>query len=451
MSVKDPPWRRLSWPGRTIPDGWSTFGAPLSLADDHDLDAILDQALAGARAAGTHHTNDTLTRALELDHQLALTSDRWRENDEGMLFQHESKFVPGDVVAMRSSAVRHLARATSSSPTDHSKNPNRQPSLHRAAHLAHLLYAARPFWLPHSTAWGVMATKPLTDHDRSELLLPCPALVTFSSPMEITPDYIATDLRLAQRLDEAHDLDPQTPPHLETETAGHYPPMQVRSGTVAILRYHNALTATDPGHHEPLFGYQLIGAVLAPRPDGTLSNAVIWLLRRITPANGTTTMQVMQGQGLTITGSTGTFSMVEGRLDRSLLRPIAEALAAVVAWGAWTAPDPFETPVAAGSGFRKLTRKSAFKKAETRGQIAGVHVLAAREPSIRYSTDTTPTGRTIAPHYRAGHWQRYRVGSRNNWTYQRRRKQPVIVNAGAPEDLENQVRIYRLPPPPPPD
>lgn len=196
--------------------------------------------------------------------------------------------------------------------------------------------------------------------------------------------------------------------------------MQVRSGTVAILRYHNALTTTDPDHQEPLFGYQLIGAVLAPLPDGTLSNAVIWLLRRITPANGTTTMQVMHDQGLTITSSTGTFSMVEGRLDRSLLRPIAEALAAVVAWGAWTAPDPFETPVAAGSGFRKLTRKSAFKKAETRGQIAGVHVLAAREPSIRYSTDTTPTGRTMAPHYRAGHWQRYRVGSRNNWTYQRK-------------------------------
>ncbi len=350
---------------------------------------------------------------------------------------------------MRSSSVRQLARVTTNTPTDRSKNPNRGPSLNRAAQLTQLIYAARPFWLPQSTAWGIMATKALTDEDRSELLLPCPALVAFSSPMEITAPYIGADLRIVARLNDAHDLDPETPGHLVSEMAEDYAPMHVRSGTVGILRYYAALTKGEPGfEQEPLFDYQLTGAVLSPLPDGSLSNAVIWVLRRINPSIGATTTQVMQGQGLTVTGSSGTFSLVEGRLDRSLLRPIAEALAAVVAWGSWTAPDPFEIPVTVGAGFRKISRKSAVKKAESRGQIAGVHVLAAREPSVKYSTEANSSGRTVAPHYRVGHWQRYRVGPRSNWSYERRRKQPVIVNAGAPDDLDNQVRIYRLPSPP---
>lgn len=415
------------------------------MEDEFDLDDIIDEALVGAAASGTLVSTAEITRSLELDHRVALSSHRWSENDEGLLFQHDSQFVPGDVVAMRSAAVRQLARLT----TDPPKNVNRSQSLQRAAQLTQLVYAARPFWLPQSTAWGVMAMKPLTDEDRAELLLPSPALITFSSPMEISAPYVGTDLDIVARLNQAHDLDPDAPSHLVSDKAEDHAPIHVRGGTLAILRYYSQLTKADLGDPtDPLFGYQLIGAIVAPSADGTLSNAVIWLLRRINPNVGATSRQVLQGQGLTVSASSGTFSLVEGRLDRSLLQPVAEALAAVVAWGSWTAPDPYSVPIELGKGFRKQSRKSAFKRAEARGQIAGVHVLAAREPSVRYATEPTSSGRTVAPHYRVGHWQRYRVGTRTNWTYERRRKQPVIVNAGA-EDPENQVRIYRLPPPPP--
>ena len=412
------------------------------MEDEDDLDAILDQALAGADAGGTRLTNNQISDALDFDHQLALGSNRWRENDDGLLFQPNAQFVPGDVVAFRSTAVRRLAQLTALERID---IPNRAMLVARTAKLTHLAYSARPFWLPQATAWAMMATKPLNDEDRAELLLPCPALITFSSPMEITAPYVGIDLDVIERLERSYDLDPAST-DLPSEKARDYPPINLRTGTLEILRFYRKLTGPDPDQAEPLFGYQLIGLIVAPAADGTLSNAVVWLLRKINPNIGATTRQVVQGLGLTTTAGSGTFSLVEGRLDRSLLQPIAEALAAVVAWGSWTAPDPYPDEIDRGRGFRKQSRTSAFKKAETRGQIAGIHVLAAREPAVRYTNQANPTGRTVAPHYRVGHWQRYRVGGRDNWTYERRRKHPVIVNATG-DDLENRVRIYRLPPP----
>ena len=437
-----PEWRRR-WPGRDIADGASTFGAALSLADEEPLIDLFDEVLAAAPSAPSV---SELSRVMQVDHDLALASRRWSENDDGLLFQHDSQFVPGDVVAMRSSAVTQTMQLVGDINHD-AASGNRivLERARRAGVIAQLVYAARPYWLPHHSAWGVMATKPLTAEDRSELRLPSPILVLFSAPMEITPDYIGTDLDVVDRMNASLEIDPDTPTDDPANPAA-YAPLNVRSGTLAVLRFYNELMNDETGNGRvPLLGCQLMGAVLAPRPDGTLSDLVVWVLRKINPAPGATSRDVIHG-GLTASASSGTFSLVEGNLQRCLLRSIAEALAAVVVWGAWTAPDPTTEPLTIGPGLRKQRRTSAFKKAEARGRFAGVHVLAPRGPAIRYSS-SNPTGRTVKTHYRVGHWQRQRVGPRDNWTYERRRNPPVIVNAGI-DEVEDLVRIYRLPSPP---
>jgi hypothetical protein len=222
-------------------------------------------------------------------------------------------------------------------------------------------------------------------------------------------------------------------------------PLNIRSGTMGLIRYAKALRDRGEDGPPPLFKYQLLGVLLCPNPDGTLADPAAWLLRRLPVPTDATTSDIVSGR-YTLTATSSVFSLLEGRLSRSFLAPVAEALAAVVAWGTWTPPG--SSPLtAAGSEFRKVSRTSAYKRAERRGDVAGVQVLDARAHRTSVTHTTEGEGRTVRTHYGRGHWRRVRVGPRDDWSYLRKHVRPVIVNPGQ-DPIEDLVRIYRLPPPP---
>lgn len=432
--------RRLWLGEREVADGRSTFGAPLSGADDLDLAELL------AELPGRERLDPPgMLAAIERDFALALASRRWSLNDDGYLMQTDTRFVPGDITAMRSSAMRSMAQAFNAEDEGGGERDGslRRERLHRVITTADFLYAATPYWLRQPDAWSMMASKPLTQEDRDAIVLPGPVLVAFDSGMEITHDYLELDLRLVDRVNYDHDQgsDPDgSSPH-----AGDHSPFNLRGGTLDLLRHH-AHVVDNPDDPVPLFSRQLIGVLLLPTEDGSLSDVVLWLLRKIDPPFGATTEQIVSG-GLTATTSSSTFVLNEGRLSRSTLAPIVESLAAVVAWGSWSPPSSTVTTDPTDREFRKVSRTSRFRRDEARGAFAGVQVLDSRQTPTTTSSKSEEAGTSVRTHVRAGHWKRVRVGAKTDWHYERRRIAPVIVNEGQ-DPIADLVRVYRLPPPP---
>ncbi len=427
------------WPTGTTHVGTSTFGAPLSLQDDHDLDVEMADALDAAKhLLGKIPSNAELEHRLKRDRTLGLLSRRWMENDDGLLVTKSDQIYPGDIPPLRSTLLTQLAQLTTLG--DHQTPKSR---VERAARTARLLYSAVPYWLPRGSAWGFMAMRHLTDDDLDALRLSAPTLIVFSHPMEIPDEDLELDPTLLDRLNLVADVDePDLPACLDS-----LPPDQVRGGTMELLRRYRDLVR-NRGEPVGLFRYQLIGAVLTPRSDGSLGDTVLWLLRKINPKPSVATHDVVAGGGLTVSSSSGVFSVVEGRLSVSLLGTIGASLAAAVAWAGWDSP-----PSARGDDLptdrrelRKLAKTSAFRKSEKRGAFAGVHVLTVQDTVAvdRRVDRPAATNRRTATHWRVGLWQRYRVGSRDNWHYERRHKPPRIINAGL-DPLEDLVRVYRLP------
>lgn len=74
-----------SWPGREIPDGYSTFGAPLTAADEFGLSDQLVAATAAAEALVGLPTMEQTVMQVQADIDIALASRRWIQNDDGHL------------------------------------------------------------------------------------------------------------------------------------------------------------------------------------------------------------------------------------------------------------------------------------------------------------------------------------------------------------------------------
>lgn len=412
--------------------GMSTFGAPLSLADDLSLSDEITSATTPYSLASVREVRD----GLERDQRLALAGRRWSENDDGFLVHDAEELVPGDVVAIRRSAVVQLMRSIGGFAED---APNRNLAMERLEATSRLVYSATPYWLDSTSAWGVMAIKPLTDEDRGELRLASPSLVQFSSGMEISGPYLDMDPTVMDRL--ALDLEPGSCSATVANAEAHAP-VQVRSGSLEVLRY---LRGRGSGEGHLLFRYELLGVLLVPTHEGGLADPVWWLLHGIDPPPGATSQSMAIGDRGGRTRTTSRFFLLEGRLSRALLRPIAEALAAVISWGSWDSPARLEVPPP--SELRKAVRRSSFKKAERAGAAAGVQMLRLREPSLEHQSEVTSGGRPVATHWRRGHWRRVRVGKRGDWHYERRRIPGRIINSGQ-DPVGDRVRVYRLPPPP---
>jgi hypothetical protein len=246
------------------------------------------------------------------------------------------------------------------------------------------------------------------------LHLPYPAVaVFFGSEFEVPDDLCGGETALDDKI--------RHPVTLEQVLAGATPPAcqgpaHIRFGTLAARR------------RQPL---AIVGVVLTAGVDGTLGDLALFLLSKPSPGRHV-------------------FSAVEGLLSRSRLGPLAQNLAAAVAWGDWQAPETgLALPPDMTSGaFRDAIARGAFRRQEPRGIFGAVRVLDARRMYERRAQGRPAEGEGTSPvtHLRRGHWQRYRLGPRDDWHYEPRWIPPVVVNPGVSSG--GRVTVYRLPTPP---
>lgn len=379
----------------------------MSLGDDTQI----ARALALAAWPNPHPSLGALTRAVERD--LALTGRRWRGADRST--SESQDFVPGDVLRLRALSATWALNLAGSDWKTTDGNPGPLPSSDREVRLAQLLYAAVPYFLPAGPAIGILGSRPPDESLVGRLQLPYPAVaVYFSRPLEVPDQLRGGEERLASQVG--------TPTTIRDVLAGDASPdpldapTYIRFGTLAAYR------------GKPL---SVAGVVLTAQLDGTLDNLALWILADpVAPPTR--------------------FHAVEGLLDHSHLQPLVANLAGAVAWGDWTPPErslPLPDDPAAPA-FREALRRGAFRRLEPRGAVAGVRVLDARAMFRPRTPSATAdrAGGSPAAHLRRAHWQRYRVGPRDNWQYEPKWIPPLLVNPGA--GGAQRITVYRLPIPP---
>lgn len=376
----------------------------MALADD----AAIAQGLALAAWTNPHVSLPALTRAIERD--IALTSRRWRGADRTT----SQELVPGDVLRLRALAATWLFNLAGGDWKTPDGKAVPLPTTDREVALIGLLYASVPYFLPAGPAIGILGSRPPDEDLVGRLQLPYPAVaVYFSRPLEVPDELRGGEERLANQL--------RTPATIRDVLVGDASadpldaPTHIRFGTLSAYR------------GKPL---SVAGVVLSAQLDGTLGNLALWVLADpVAPKTR--------------------FHVVEGLVDHSHLQPLLANLAGAVAWGDWAPPelslplpdDPSTTP------FRDALRRGAFRRLEPRGAVAGVHVLDTRAMfRPRQSATADRAGTSPASHLRRAHWQRYRVGPRDDWQYEPKWIPPLVVNPGGPGP--QRVTVYRLPIPP---
>jgi hypothetical protein len=146
---------------------------------------------------------------------------------------------------------------------------------------------------------------------------------------------------------------------------------------------------------------------------------------------------------------------------------LANALAAVVALPFRPPPPtPPELDATNAASRRAALRSTRVRRAIERGALTGVHVLDVPRLAPQSRVDPTTVAdylasrRSVRPHWRRGHWKRYRIARRGptgevigdihgesgvDWDYQLRWIAPMRVNATRDQpDTEPLVNIYRL-------
>lgn len=196
----------------------------------------------------------------------------------------------------------------------------------------------------------------------------------------------------------------------------------------------------------------LTGVTISAGPDGTgISDWVDWLIA-VPPEPGDPPPWDVD----TIRGA------LVGRASRSTLGGLVATCAAAVAWGDWHPPaaddgnGPLPDPEdMAGREWSKRTRKAKFRKTTARGGWTGVRVIdltamhrnapvAEEEPAAKHP----PSGRTVSPHSRRGHWRRSRIGPRDApVNYRRNWIAPTRVG-GRSDTPSARVRVLPAPRPP---
>jgi len=385
-----------------------TFGSALRLADD----VAISRALSDG--SWPRSTLPELSRAMLRD--MALTDHRWRAGER----RQSGPFVPGDVLRLRVLAgtwllkLRDPQQRDSMLSTEYS-GPGAIPEPYepeREDAMLRLLYGAMPYFLPASAAYGIMASQPPEVELLAELRLPYPAVaVFFAAEFDVPPELQGGEEILRSR--------ERGGPTLAQALAGEAPwenqaPTFIRFPTLSAMRGE---------------AMAVVGVVLTSTESGELGDLVLFVLSKPRPGGAR-------------------FSVVEGLLRRSRLRPLVENLAAAVAWGDWKPPaGGFELPADSdSSAFRRAINRGAFRRQEPHGVFGGIRVLDAPKmfrPRAESEAEESGVRPSPATHLRRGHWRRQRVGPRDSWRYEPRFIAPVVVNPGA--GRSDGVKVYRLP------
>lgn len=361
--------------------------------------------------------DDTPTsQRLERDYRLVRAARRWQGSP--LRPPANNRFVPGDVAAMRLAVVNdeivsRMQRRMASIEAGHKLTGTLDQSATALDAIArHWLYKATPYHVGLSTLIGLVDTELPTDDDLADLSLVGDIAVFFGGDITVPMELIERDDTLRD-VGWRHDLAAGS--DASWVSADDTPPSTIGAPLVTIMR------------RQPL---QVCGVVLHATPSGGVDDLVMWLTAQ--PENAERPR-----------------SMVYGWLSRSLLRHVGVNLAAAVAWGQWSVPDLGadlgDDPD--GREFRDALKRGWFRRREPSGGAVGVRVLDVRRTVRQRSADQGGSHASPAAHLRRRHWQRYRVGPRDAWHYERRLLDPIVVNAGD-RRFDEPLTVYRLPLPP---
>jgi hypothetical protein len=265
---------------------------------------------------------------------------------------------------------------------------------------ARMVAAAVPYWLPAGQTANYLHSEPLDDTDRNELRLPYQHVaVVPAEPLVIDPVETPTG-------DEQHQF-----AALELTSRRIAGTASTAAKLTDLLPYD-----ADPPTLEraiEVFGAEIEAVVCEADGGGVRTNRILWCV-----AIPTRRRDAVLGR-----------FTIPAFADRGLLGDIADQFAAVAAWGRWSDHD-----LAAADG----TDRAGPVQRRPRS-IVNVLDVGRTSPADTHSS--TPTGRTVAPHMRRGHWRRQRHGP-GSTLVKRVRIAPVLVNSTrgplAPQ-------IYRLP------
>ena len=132
-----------------------------------------------------------------------------------------------------------------------------------------------------------------------------------------------------------------------------------------------------------------------------------------------------------------------GKRSGAAICDLIANVAALIVWATWSEPNSWSLPDPADrKAFRSTTNTSKFRKAEPRGEVAGVRLfdvggIGPAAGGGRKASHTSPVG-----HLRRGHLKRVRVGPRSGWHYEIRRIRPTVVHG---RDGVPPVRVGLLP------
>lgn len=266
-----------------------------------------------------------------------------------------------------------------------------------------MLRTAVPFWLPPGQTAAYLESDPIPADDLADIRLP------FGRVLVIPAEPIVLEGTGPGTADEARMI-------AEIDTDFRRLARRVRVAEDYGTHYRQN---PDVGDLLRIYGAHIEGVVVEADQSGRPTNRVVWCVA-IPTADSTAVLFRLP---------------IVGLASKSPLRDIVDQLSAVVAWGHWG-----EHPVD-----DELTAQPPGKQKHGHAPPTPVHILDVAKTTTEPADLTSPTGRTVAPHRRRGHWRRQHYGPRGE-LIKRVRIAPVLVNATR-GPLAPQV--YRLPRPQP--
>jgi hypothetical protein len=302
--------------------------------------------------------------------------------------------------------LSHLEERAATMPTH---GPLEEPPVSPGGRMwreaAHMLASSTLFWLPPGQVVNYLASQPLEAADVDDIRLPYQRVfVVPAEPLVLDP--------MKMGLDEDDHRAVVDAAVVATKAATSMATAVEDIDVGRSLDLETALRAC---------GANVEGVVLEADASGRPGPRVIWCLAIPTPDRTATIARVV----------------IPAWRDATVWKEPLDQLAAVAAWGDWVEPPEGRTPSRGDHATHHGTMPAPSGSSWLR-------VLDVKRTEGHGGGE--PTGRTIAPHVRRGHWRRQHYGA-GGVNVKRVRIAPTLVNAGqgplAP-------RVYRLPAAPQP-